>query len=160
MPAVQEWTVFAVYDDNDEPYTEYIKAKTWQDARKKALQKADGVILIAGIVPGRVQPVDVIDNVMPIRGPEHAIEVNAVIVQRRSVTIPGRCQKCKSDLRRADALREESLIVRVCNAHLSHNGKNLAYERIGTSADVKTIDTIGLTCNKCRHVVWGGIAYG
>lgn len=159
MSVVQEWTVFAVYDDNDEPYTEYIKAKTWQEARKKALQKADGVILIAGIVPGRVQPVDVIDNVAPIRGIEHAIEVNMVTVQRRALTVPGRCQKCKADLRRAHAIAEDSLVVRQNTVHLSQNQKDLAPERDGLQSDKKIIETVGLTCTKCKHVIWGGVSY-
>lgn len=160
---VKQWfTVFAVYDDNEQPWTESFEAKDVAEARSKALRKADGVILIAGIVLGKVTPVDIdgLDNIVPIRGKGHAIEVTHVRISKRKFVIPGRCPGCKKDLRRANAMIESFLMGRTWPAHLSHNGKDLVPERdvitrhghIGPSYDI-----VKLTCSDCRHVVWEGL---
>ena len=70
MSSKRWWTVFAVYDDNQQPYITHLEAKDKADARSKALRNVDAVILIAGIAPGRIlgANVDDLDEVVPIRG--------------------------------------------------------------------------------------------
>ncbi len=152
--------MFAVYDDNEQSFVHFVQAKDVENARSKALRAADGVILIAGIVPGKVQPVDEAPpNVIPIRGRGHAIEVSSVVVSKRTVVLPGRCPNCKADTRRANALVEINLQHRYWNAHLSHNGKDLAHERGGKSRDGDMIETCAIRCSQCSHMIWDGL-YG
>jgi len=154
------WTVFAVYDDTEQPFIEYVEAKDKAEARSKALRKANGVILIAGIAPGRISNADVddLDNVVPIRGKGHAIEVTHVRVTRRKIVVPGRCPKCKQDLRRANALIETMLDPYQWPAHLSWNGKDVSHERDGKRASVPTsIEFVALHCMKCGHAIWEGL---
>ena len=155
------WTVFAVYDDNDQAFVHFIQAKDCAGARSKALREADGVILIAGIVPGKVQPVDETSGVIPIRGRGHAIDVTAVYVTTKQIVVPGRCPGCKTDTRRANALIETNFVSRRWNAHLSHNGKDISAERGGRSIDgSKMIETTHLQCSGCSYVIWDGVTYG
>lgn len=154
------WTVFAVYDDNQEPYIEYVQAKDKADARSKALQKADGVILIAGIAQGKILDADVndLDNIVPIRGKGHAVDVTLVRITSRKLVIPGRCPQCRADLRRSGALHETMLNASRWSAHLSWNGKDLSAERDGARSPVgKAIECVGITCTKCSHNIWNGL---
>jgi hypothetical protein len=164
MASKQWWTVFAVYDDNEQAYVDHFEAKTWQEARSKALRKAEAVILIAGIVPGKVDSVDVdsTDNVIPIRGKGHAIEVAHVRITTRKIVIPGRCPGCKKDLRRANALVETYLVAHQWKAHLSHNDKDLSGERDGTMNRIpkQVIDATRLECGSCGVMVWDGYHVG
>lgn len=155
------WTVFGVYDDNEQPFTDHVQASTWQEARSKVLRASDAVILIAGIVPGKVTPVDIdgANEVIPIRGHGHAIEVTSVMITKRQFALPGRCPSCKANTRRAGALVEVNLQYRYWNAHLSHSGKELSHERGGKSHDGDMIETCALRCAQCSHMVWDGI-YG
>jgi hypothetical protein len=160
MPSKQWWTVFAVYDDNEEPYIEFVQADDKKEARSKALRKADGVILIAGIAPGKIQDADVegLDNVVPIRGKEHAIEVSHVRITKRSIVVPGRCPKCKVDLRRAAAIVETILDSRKWLAHLSSNGKDVTSERAqGKHAPASFYEFVNLDCASCGHAIWEGL---
>jgi hypothetical protein len=160
MPPKQWWTVFAVYDDNEQPYIEFVQADDKKDARSKALRKADGVILIAGIAPGKIQDADVegLDNVVPIRGKDHAIEVAHVRVTKRNMVIPARCPKCKVDLRRAASIVETMLDTRQWMAHLSSNGKDVTGERSqGKHHRAETIDLVALHCAQCGHGIWEGL---
>lgn len=160
MATKQWWTVFAVYDDNEQSYVDHFEAKTWQEARSKALRKADAVILIAGIVPGKVDAVDVdsAENVVPIRGKAHAIEVAHVRIATRKIVIPGRCAKCKKDLRRASAIVETYLVAHQWKAHLSHNDKDISGERDGAIGRDKeqVIDAVRLECGSCGAMIWDG----
>lgn len=160
MASKQWWTVFAVYDDNEQSYVDHFEAKTWQEARSKALRKADAVILIAGIVPGKVDSVDVdsVENVVPIRGKGHAIEVAHVRISTRQLVVPARCPKCKKDLRRANAIVETYLTAHLWKAHLSHNDKDLSGERDGAMNRVpkQVIDAARLECGACSTTIWDG----
>lgn len=159
MATKQWWTVFAVYDDNEQPYIEYVEAKDKQDARSKALRKADGVILIAGIAPGKIEDADVegLDNVVPIRGKAHAIDVTHIRITKRQIVVPGRCPGCKHDLRRANALVETMLDPRQWLAHLAPNGKDVCGERMqGKHARGETIEFVALHCANCGHAIWEG----
>ena len=125
MASKQIWTVFAVYDDNEQSYVDHFEAKTWQEARSKALRKADAVILIAGIVPGKVNAVDVdsAENVVPIRGKSHAVEVAHVRVSPRAI-VGGAIRPPPKRLRRCAGLRE-------------------THERCGRDGRVALIDPVG-----------------
>jgi len=159
--AVRNWfTVFAVYDDNEQPYIEFVEAKDKQEARSKALRKADGVILIAGIAPGKVEDADVegLDNVVPIRGKEHAIEVTHVRITKRKVVLPGHCPACRHDFRRARSIAESFLMPALWPAHLSHNGKDLTHERDAHQVrDGAVIPLVTLSCGNCGHKIWEGM---
>lgn len=160
-PSKQWWTVFAVYDDNQEPYIEFVEAKDKAEARAKALRAADGIILIAGIAPGKIPDADVndLDNVVPIRGKGHAIDVSLVRVTTRKVTLPGRCPECRADLRRSGAMIETFLSGHKWPAHLSWNGKDLSPERDGKKTNVAfDVDCAVIACAKCNHKVWNGLA--
>jgi|HubBroStandDraft_6_1064221.scaffolds.fasta_scaffold430565_2 hypothetical protein len=160
MPLKQWWTVFAVYDENEEPYIKFVQADDKAEARSKALRQADGVILIAGIAPGRVQDADVegLDNVVPIRGKEHAIEVTHVRVTKRKIVVPGHCPKCKTNLRRAGAIIETLLDKRTWLSHLSSNGKDIVGEKVGSkTSDALVAELVTLDCAQCHHVFWEGL---
>lgn len=160
MPAKQWWTVFAVYEDNEEPYIQFVQADDKKEARSKALRKADGVILVAGIAPGKIADasVDGMDNIVPIRGKEHAIEVAHVHVTKRQIIVPGRCPKCKADLRRTAAIVETLLDSRQWLARLSANGKDVVGERTqGKHARGVTYEFINLDCAACGHAIWEGL---
>ena len=137
-----------------------VQADDKKDARSKALRKADGVILIAGIAPGRIEDADVdgMDKVVPIRGKEHAIEVTHVRTTKRKIVVPGRCPKCKVDLRRAASLVETMLDTRQWLAHLSSNGKDVTGERAqGKHHRAETIEFVALDCAACGHGIWEGL---
>jgi hypothetical protein len=153
------WTVFGIYDDNEQPFTDHVEAKTWQDARSKVLRESDAVILIAGIVPGKITPVDIEggSDVIPIRGKSHVVEVTAVALSKREFALPSRCPSCKANTRRAGSLVEVNLQLRHWSAHLSHNGKELSHARGGKSHDGDMIETCALRCAKCSHMIWDGI---
>lgn len=154
------WTVFAVYDDTEEPYIEFVQAGDKKEARSKALRKADGVILIAGIAPGKIQDADAegLDNVVPIRGKGHAIEVTHVHITKRQIVVPGRCPKCKTDLRRAAAIVETMLDTRKWLGHLSSNGKDVTGERAqGKHHPACFYEFVNLECAACGHAIWEGL---
>lgn len=156
------WTVFAVYDDDARPFVPFVQAKDVAGALSKALREADGPIRVAGIVPGKVTPVDDDGaNVIPIRGRGHSITVTAIVVSEREIVLPGRCPECKADTRRANALLETNHVPRCWHAHLSHNGKDLSHERGGRSIDgSKMIETTQIQCAKCDHLIWDGLFRG
>jgi hypothetical protein len=156
------WTVFAVYDDNQEAFVHFTQAKDPDAAWKKALSAAEGPIHRAGVVAGKIYDLSKDDDgVIPIRGRGHAIEVAHVVVTSRHVIIPGRCPGCRLDTRKTAALIETSLAPRKWFAHLSHNGKDLSAERDGRSSDShKLIETVKIACNKCSHVIWDGVVHG
>lgn len=157
MAAKPWWTVVAVYDDSDESFVHYTQAKDIDDAWRKALHAADGPIRKGGIFQGQIHPADEPDpGIVPIRGKGHAIEVHAVIVQRRQIVLPGRCPGCKSDTRRAHALRETNLRFQYWAAHLAHNGKDLSHERDHKHSEGNMIEAVGLRCGRCEHVIWDG----
>lgn len=160
MSSKQWWTVFAVYDDDEEPFIAFVQADDKTEARSKALRKADGVILIAGIAPGKIQDATVegLDNVVPIRGKEHAIEVTQVRVTKRRFVVPGTCPQCKHNLRRAGAIVESMLDSRKWLAHLAANGKDVCGERDqGKHERGITIEFVALHCAKCGFALWEGL---
>lgn len=154
------WTVFAVYDDNEQPYIDYVQADDKKEARTKALRKADGVILIAGIAPGKITDADPegFDNVVPIRGKQHAIEVSHVRITKRKIVVPGTCPKCKHDLRRAAAIIETMLDTRKWMAHLSSNSKDVVGERSqGKHHTTTAFEYVDLHCASCGYALWEGL---
>lgn len=163
MASKQWWTVSAIYDDTEQSYVDHFEAKTWQEAWKKALHKADGVICKSAIFAGKLNAVDFeeANNVVPIRGKTHAIEVAHVRLTVRKAMIPGRCPGCKKDLRRANALVETYLIAHQWRAHLSHDDKSLSGERDGAiNRTGKTMDAVRIECGACRTMIWDGLHVG
>lgn len=163
MTSKQWWTVSAVYDDNEQSYVEHFEAKTWQDAWKKALHKADGIIRKSAIFAGKLDAVDFVDfgealSVVPIRGKTHCIEVARVSVAMQQIVIPGRCPQCRKDLRRPRALVETYLTTHQWHAHLDHDDKALSSERDGAlHVEKRIIDVVRLTCTSCEASIWDGL---
>lgn len=157
----QIWTVFGVYDEDQSPLIEFIEAKDKKDARSKVLRKVEGVILIAGIAPGKITGagIDDLDDIVPIRGKQHEIEVTRIRVSRMQCFIPARCSKCKSDMRRAGALHETLFLPRDWAGHLSHDSKHYVHERdYVTSVNTATVfDNVMLICGNCGYAVWNGL---
>jgi hypothetical protein len=156
----QWWTVSAVYDDNEQSYVDHFEASTWQDAWKKALHKADGVIRKSAIFAGKLEAVDfdAADSVVPIRGKAHRIEVVRVNIVTQHVLIPGRCPHCKKDLRRPRALVETYFITHQWLAHLAHDDTALSSERDGTRQHInEAINAARLTCAACNTHIWDGL---
>lgn len=153
------WTVFAVYDDTRERFVHHAQTADADQAWRSALGAAEGPIHRAGIVAGRVDPVpDPEENVVPIRGPEHATKVARVTVEPCEVMIPARCPRCRADTRRSGALVETSLLPRIWHAHLAPNGKDLSSERHGRAVEGKpVIEAARVSCAACEHVMWNGI---
>jgi hypothetical protein len=164
MASKQWWTVSAFYDDNGQPYVDHFEAKTWQEAWKKALHKADGIIRKTGVFEGKLNAVDSDeeDGVVPIRGKAHAIEVAHVRITPRQLIIPARCPKCKKDLRRANSIVETYLTAHQWKAHLSHNDKDLSSERDGAYGRIpkQVIDAARLECSACDSMIWDGFHVG
>lgn len=161
MPAKPWWTVFAVYEDTEEPYVAYVQADDKKEARSRALQNADGVVLVAGIALGKITDasVDGMDNIVPIRGKTHAIEVTHVHVTRRKIVVPARCPGCRADLRKTAMIVETLLDTRQRVAHLSPNGKDIVDERSqGSRASAATSHgLVDLACASCGHEIWKGL---
>ncbi len=157
----QWWTVIGIYDDNEQSYIEYVEAKDKLDAKSKALRKADGPLIIAAIAPGKITDADIdgLDNVVPIRGKKHEIEVTNVRISRRRFLIPGRCPKCKKDLRRAGAMVETFLSSHHWPGHLASDGKTFAHERDFSATPVAdgTFERVILACSDCKHLIWDGL---
>lgn len=157
----QWYTVFAVYDDNEEPYIEYVEAKDKADAKTQALRKAEAPILIAGIAPGKITDagVDDYDKVVPIRGTQHLIEVTSVTVSPRKFMVPRRCQGCAADLKRAKAMTETFISTHEWLGHLSRDGKTFSHEK--DQADARTVRSVfplaRIVCTGCRRALWEGL---
>lgn len=161
MITTTSWTVFATYDDTQEPFVFHVETKDPDTAWKRALLAAEAPIHKAGIVPGKVIPVPERDEeIVPIRGRGHAIRVASIVVAAREVVIPGRCPKCRADTRRTAALVETSHVPRQSFGHLSQNGKDLSAERDARASDGDdVVATTRIACAKCAHAIWDGIRH-
>ncbi len=163
--ANKQWTVFAVYlhgQEEIEPYSLVVDAKDRADARVKALTKAEYSTKVLFILPGKVADAGVedLDNVVPIRGKRHEIEVTHVRIAKRKFFIPGRCPGCKKDLRRRASMVEKFIEVRTWAGHLSQNNKDFIHERdmgVNRSQHHNTFDVVMLVCSDCAHVIWDGL---
>lgn len=163
--ATKQWTVLGVYlhgQEEIEPYSLVVEAKDRADARTKVLNKAEYSTKVLFILAGKVADAGVedLDNVVPIRGKKHEIEVTNVRVAKRKFFIPGRCPGCKKDLRRPGAMFEKFIEVRTWAGHLSHNNKDFIHERdfkAHTESDKHVFDVVMLICSDCGHVIWDGL---
>lgn len=163
--ANKSWTVLAVYlhgQEEIEPYSLVVEAKDRPDAKAKALAKAEYSTKVLFILPGKIADAGVedLDNVVPIRGKKHEIEVTHVRVAKRKFFIPGRCPACKKDLRRPCAMTEKYMEIRTWAGHLSHNNKDFIHERDYRGSihlDRDVFDTVMLICHDCKHVIWDGL---
>lgn len=163
----QWWTCIGQYQyghsvEDTGPYSVMVEAKDRPEARTKALDKAEYTANIWFILPGKVKGISVedLDNVMPIRGKKHEIEVTHVRIARRKFFIPGRCPGCKKDLRRANAMLEKYVVVKTWAGHLSHNNKDFVHERDFVHLRERidnTFNTVMLLCSDCKHVIWDGL---
>lgn len=151
------WTVAAVYDDTDEPYTDYIEAATWQEAKTKALREAEAPIRIAGIFAGKLTAADAEgEHIIPIRGRGHVVSVNQIVVAPMDVRIPLRCPECRADLKKAHALIEVGLRYQYWHGHITHDGKAWAHERDDRRTEGDLVPAVALRCKKCNHFLWNG----
>ena len=163
--ANKQWTVYAVYihDQNEiEPYSKVIEAKTPEEAEAKTKAQADYVTKVLWIMPGKEQKLIVAGhtNVVPIRGKKHEIEVTNVRIARRRFYIPGRCPGCKKDLRRPHAMFEKYVEVKTWAGHLAHNSKDFIHERDFVHLRERNnhiFDMVMLICRDCDHVIWDGL---
>lgn len=154
------WTVFAVYADNEEGYVHHIQAPDVAAAKAKAYREAESVILIAGVVAGKVDAVEEpTHDVTPLRGRGHAIVVSSVHVTERKIVVPSRCPNCKSDLRKPHAIMQGDLVLRTWNGHLTKAGDSVAAEKDQPSSmrGNASIEAARLRCPLCRHDFWNGL---
>ena len=157
------WTVSGAYDDGGEPFLKFVEALDPAAARKKALKDADAVVIGTVVFAGRLYPADTpSDDVIPIRGKDHAISVSHVHVTEHKLIVPNRCSKCKQDLKRAGALLETWLAPRSWSCHLAHNGKDLSGEKDGNLIEggVTLVETVRIRCAACKHDIWNGVDNG
>jgi hypothetical protein len=163
--ANKQWTVLAVYlhgQEEIEPYSLIVEAKDRAEARSKALSKAEYSTKVLFILPGKVSDAGIedLDNVVPIRGKKHEIEVHNVRIAKRKFFIPGRCPHCKKDLRRPCAMIEKYVAVQTWAGHLSHNNKDFVHERDFVKGRDRTrdvFDMVMLICKDCGHIIWDGL---
>lgn len=163
--ANKQWTVFAVYlhgHEEIEPYSLVVEAKDRADAKAKAQSKAEYSMRVLWIQAGKIVDAGVedLDNVVPIRGKKHEIEVTHVRIAARKFFIPGRCPGCKKDLRRPRAMVEKYIEVKTWAGHLSHNNKDFIHERDFIQLRERNNDifnTVMLICSECKHIIWDGL---
>lgn len=156
----QWWTVFAVYADTEEGYVEHVEAADVAGAKAKAYREAESVILIAGVVAGKVNSEEELSTgVTPLRGRGHAVTVVQVHVTERKVVLPSRCPKCKADFRKPHSVLQGDLSLHKWSGHLTKRGDELAAEK---NQDVHVvgrpvIHAAKLRCVMCNHDLWNGI---
>lgn len=154
------WTVVAAYDEDGEPFYTVVEANDETEALSRAKRQADSIIIGIQVFEGKHKPVnlDKMDNIAPIRGKGHEIEVTLVRVTRRKVHIPSRCPKCKRDLSRARSLIETFMTESSWAMHLSHDGRTLEHDRDGGARGTggAVLDLIQLTCSGCNKPIWEG----
>lgn len=165
--ANKQWTCMGIYlygpsVEDTGPYSVVVEAKDRADARAKALDQAEYSAKIWFILQGKVKDIttDDLDNVVPIRGKKHEIEVTHVRIASRRFFIPGRCPGCKKDLRRPRAMIEKYIQVKTWAGHLAHNNKDFIHERDfirHRERDDDIFDKVMLICHDCRHVIWDGL---
>jgi hypothetical protein len=160
----KQWTVLAIYlhgHEEIEPYSLVIEAKDRTEARAKALAKAEYSTKVLFVVPGKISDAGVedLDDVVPIRGKKHEIEVTHARITKRKFFIPGRCPGCKRDLRKPHSMREKFIEVRNWAGHLSNNNKDFVHERDFKErfGEAEVYGTVALTCSDCKHVIWEGL---
>ena len=157
--------MFAVYlhgHEEIEPYSLVVEAKDRADAKAKAQSKAEYSMRVLWIQAGKIvnAGVEDLDNVVPIRGKKHEIEVTNVRIATRKFFIPGRCPGCKKDLRRPKAMVEKYIEVKTWAGHLSHNNKDFIHERDfvhSRERDNDIFNMVMLVCHDCKHVIWDGL---
>lgn len=158
----QAWTVVATYDEDGERFYAVVEAKDPADAITLAKRKADGIVLWSGasIFKGSLTPVDIdgMDDVVPIRGKGHEIEVTLVRIAKRKVHVPSRCPKCKRDLSRARSLIETFWTESTWAMHLSRDGRSLEHDRDGGARGTggENLGLIALACSGCSKTIWEG----
>lgn len=154
------WTVFAVHADTEEGYVTHLEAADVASAKARAYREAEGVILIAGVVEGRVHSApETVSDVTPLRGRGHAIVVSVVNVTERKIVLPSRCPHCRSDLRKPHAIAQCDLATRRWTGHLTKTGDSVSSERdqhenVGRGA---AIEAAKIRCSACSHDLWNGV---
>lgn len=158
--AKQMWTVFAVFADTEEGFHVYVEAPDVAAAKAKAYRASDSVILIAGVVAGRVDSVEEpTSEVTPLRGRGHAITVASVHVAPRKIIVPSKCPSCRADLRKPRAVVQTDLVGRIWDGHLTKTGDAVSAERDHSPrlrVDT-TIEAARVRCGACKHSVWDGV---
>ncbi len=152
-----------MYADTEESYVTHVQADDATGARQKAYRQAESVILIAGVVAGKINTEeDKPTDVTPLRGRGHAIVARRITVVERKIVIPSRCPKCKTDLRKPHAVLQGDLVIRKWSGHLTQRGDELSAEKnqdmhvMGRSI----IDAVKLRCVMCSHDLWNGVPKG
>ena len=154
------WTVFAVYADTEEGYVEHVQADDVAGAKARAYREAESVILIAGVVAGKVFTVEEpASDVTPLRGRGHAVTVSHVLVTERKVMIPSKCPKCRVDLRKPHAVTQGDLVFRRWTGHLTKTGDSVSGERDQqeNSGRGTIIEAAKIRCSMCGSDLWNGV---
>lgn len=154
------WTVFAIYEDTQEGYVTHVEATDVAAAKARAYREAESVILIAGVVEGKVNSVEEpTPDVTPLRGRGHAITVTHVHATTRKVVVPSRCPNCRSDFRKPRAVVQTDLVGRGWDGHLTKRGDSVSAEkdhmpqmRIATA-----VEAVRIRCTACKHSIWDGL---
>jgi hypothetical protein len=154
------WTVFAVYADNEEGYVTHVEAIDVAAAKAKAYREADSVILIAGVVAGKVDSVEEpTSDVTPLRGRGHAITVMSVHAMPRKIVVPSKCPSCRADFRKPRAIIETDLACRMWEGHLTKTGDAVSAERDHSprSRVDSTVEAARVRCSACKSFLWDGL---
>lgn len=159
------FTVYAVYDDNQQPWCAWFEARDVADARAQALQAVNDIIIIAAIVAGKILPLDgqEVSNITPLKARGHTITVAHHNVTTRCLAMPTRCPGCSRDLRRARALTATTAETQTWPVHLAKDRQQVALTREQTLTECSQTTRplpllpIRLTCSTCRHSFWEGL---
>lgn len=166
---MKTYTVFAVYEDSmDQRYAEFIEASSPEEAERLAIRYADAAIIVAGVVEGKVFPVDQVEEskVTPIRGRGYATNVTRISVENVSIRLPLKCPSCKKDLRKPAAIVQWCYEISHAMGRIPRgetDGENGVWMEASAYIPIdpppKIPDALiacSLLCHACGHVLWDG----
>jgi len=161
------YTVFGVYaNDTDERYATFVEAATPEDAEKKAVNQAPAEILVAGVVLGKVAPVDqgMDTGLIPLPKRGYETIVATVKVGYKRIRLPLHCPECKVDLRKNEGVKQWDYWDYFWEGRIPrgeyHNDYGVAVNqdrgaRTPSGMD-STIVAVVLQCNSCEFLLWNG----
>lgn len=167
MKNKEPYTVYAVFEkDNSQRYTAYVDAMSPEDAEKRAAKDANTPIIIAGVVKGYIAPVDAAGrkDVTPLHGRGYETWVSKLTTTSERFRVPFHCPRCRTDLRRADSLKQTDYPVRIWDARLprgtgpsDHWGAVINEDQGAVVTDAEHyVLAVRLACACCGAIIWNG----
>ena len=162
------FTIFAVYEEDfDQRYTEHVEAEDAEQAERIAKRDAPADIIVAGVVEGKVLPVDQVEEakVTPIRGKGFTTSLSRVSVKQEVVKLVLKCPACKTDFHKPDSLNQLDLLSHQTIGRIPR-GEYDGLEGICINEDHAgsrqghrrgPVTAWHLSCAKCGHVLWDGL---